>query len=319
MEILLAFAADLLLGDPPWFPHPVVLVGKLIERLEARLRKPGLSDRALIWRGAALAAAVVTITVAVTWGAVRLAAALHPAAGFMVNVALLYTTLAVKSLAGAARKVARPLAAGDLPAARQAVAMVVGRDTDNLDETGVARAAVETVAENTVDGITAPLFYALVGGAPLAMAYKAVNTMDSMLGYKNDRYLYFGRWAAKMDDAANWLPARLTVPVMLAAAAFLKMDWRRALKTVLRDGKKHQSPNSGLPEAAVAGALGVVLGGENSYGGKVSVRPLLGDGRPVRKDDIEKSTELMFCTAVLFMLCGLLARALILFAAGVAL
>lgn len=311
MGMVLAFAVDLLLGDPPGLPHPVVFIGMLITRLEKWLRKPGLSNRTLFWRGAALSVTVVATTFFATRGMVRLAASLHPVAGFIVHTGLLYTTLAVKSLAGAARAVAKPLAAGNLPGAREAVAMIVGRDTANLDETGVARAAVETVAENTVDGITAPLFYTLVGGAPLAMAYKAINTMDSMLGYKNDRYLFFGRFAARLDDAANWLPARLTVPVMLLAARLLKMNWVSALKTVLRDGKKHESLNSGLPEATMAGALGVVLGGESSYGGRISARPLLGDGRCVQKEDIEKSIGLMLGTAVLFLIAGLAVKGLI--------
>jgi adenosylcobinamide-phosphate synthase len=300
-----AFLLDLLLGDPRRFPHPVVFIGRLISLLEQWLNKEGLADKTLRRRGTLLAATVFASVFVIVWLTVRAAALLHPLAGNTVVVILLFTTLAARSLKDAAKAVEQPLLHGDLPQSRQAVAAIVGRDTANLPEAEVARAAVETVAENTVDGVTAPLFYALLGGAPLAMAYKAVNTMDSMLGYKNRRYLHFGRAAARLDDFANWVPARLTVPVMLLASLMLQFDVRHAWRVMRRDAGKHPSPNSGLAEALTAGALGLTLGGENIYGGQVSNRPLLGDGRAPRAGDIGAATRLMLLTSLLFLMLGL--------------
>jgi adenosylcobinamide-phosphate synthase len=295
----------------------VVLIGRLTGRLEKILYRPSHSPRILFWRGTALVFIVLALTLSATVAVITAASRLHPALGQAVTVILLATTLAARSLAKAAAAVWRPLAKGDLQAARRQVSLIVGRDTENLTESGVARAAVETVAENTVDGVTAPLFYAIVGGAPLALLYKAVNTLDSMLGYKNQRYLFFGRAAARLDDFASWLPARLTVPVMLLACVLLRYNAGQARRAVKSDGKKHPSPNSGLAEALAAGALGITLGGENSYGGRISKRPLLfAEGRSACARDIPQAAALMRLSAVLFLLTGLAVRVLTLYLAG---
>lgn len=314
MLVFLAFLLDAAIGDPRWLPHPVVFMGRLIATLERFLRNERCSPRQLLLRGALLVVAVLASVYLIAVGLIRLFFFLHPYAGLFFTVVILASTLAARCLAEAAAAIYQPLKAGDTELARQAVAMVVGRDTAHMDAGEASRAAVETVAENTVDGVTAPLFYALLGGAPLALLYKAVNTMDSMLGYKNERYLWFGRAAAKLDDAANWLPARLTVPVMLLAAALLRLNVKAAVSAVGRDGKKHPSPNSGLAEALTAGALGISLGGENRYGGSVSLRPRLWEeGRPVEAADIQKATALMRVTSALFLVFGLGVRALILY------
>ncbi|MCL4462608.1 MAG: adenosylcobinamide-phosphate synthase CbiB [Firmicutes bacterium] len=313
MLILLAFLLDALIGDPRWLPHPVVWFGKLISFLEKRLYNCDHSAHKLQYRGALLVLVVLCVVYASSLGLISIFSFIHPLAGAILTVMMLATALATRSLQQAAEEIYLPLQDGNIKQARQAVAMVVGRDSEQLSEREVSRAAVETVAENTVDGVTAPLFYALLGGAPLALLYKAINTMDSMLGYKNDRYLWFGRAAAKLDDAANWLPARLTIPVMLLAAAVLRLPVRAAWTALCRDGKKHPSPNSGLTEALMAGALGVTLGGENRYGGRICQRMCLWqEGRPPEANDIREATTLMMVTAVFFLAVGLLLQALVL-------
>ncbi|MBS3886817.1 MAG: cobalamin biosynthesis protein CobD [Dethiobacter sp.] len=313
MLILLAFLLDALIGDPRWLPHPVVWFGKLISFLEKRLYNCDHSAHKLQYRGALLVLVVLCVVYASSLGLISIFSFIHPLAGAILTVMMLATALATRSLQQAAEEIYLPLQDGNIKQARQAVAMVVGRDSEQLSEREVSRAAVETVAENTVDGVTAPLFYALLGGAPLALLYKAINTMDSMLGYKNDRYLWFGRAAAKLDDAANWLPARLTIPVMLLAAAVLRLPVRAAWTALCRDGKKHPSPNSGLTEALMAGALGVTLGGENRYGGRICQRMRLWqEGRPPEANDIREATTLMMVTAVFFLAVGLLLQALVL-------
>lgn len=317
MEVAVAFLVDQALGDPPRLPHPVVLLGRFIALLDRRLYRPSMTPRRLLFSGGVLVLVVLSTTLAIALLLLAAAARLHPILGKGLAIWLLSTTFAAHGLAEAARDVVQPLAAGDLEAARQNVARIVGRDTAAMTEAEVARAAVETVAENTVDGVTAPLFYALLGGVPLALLYKAVNTMDSMLGYTDRRYLYFGRAAARLDDLANWLPARLTVPVMLLAAAVLRLDVRRALSTVRRDGRRHPSPNSGLAEALVAGALGVTLGGVNSYGGRISERPLLGaGGMEAMAEHVRQAVKLMRLTSLFFLMCGLALKAAVLYLAG---
>jgi adenosylcobinamide-phosphate synthase len=221
---------------------------------------------------------------------------------------MIYYALAVRSLQDAAQGVAAALQRDDLPEARRRVSMIVGRETDRLDREGVGRAAVETVAENLVDGVVAPLFYAVIGGGPLALAYKMVNTLDSMVGYKNERYRDFGWAAARLDDTANWLPARMTVPLVGLAAAFLNRRWREALATARRDGRKHTSPNAGLSEAAFAGALATRLGGPNRYHGVTVEKPWIGEAfGAVATPDIQRACDLMLLTAVwaLIVLWGL--------------
>ena len=296
LPVLLAFVLDLLLGDPPFLPHPVRWMGRAIEVGEPYFRRrTGHPFSA----GLMMTVSLVAGTWLLVYGAVAAARAWDPWLGFSVETVLLYFCLAGRSLQQAAETVARALRRDDLAAARRSVGMIVGRETAALDREGVSRAVVETVAENLVDGVLAPLFYAVIGGAPLAMAYKMVNTLDSMVGYKNDRYRDFGRAAARLDDAANWLPARLAVPLVALAAFFLNGRWRPALALARRDGRRHASPNAGWPEAAFAGVLGVRLGGPNRYHGRVVAKPWIGaEGTPVRAAHIPKACDVMLLTAV---------------------
>ena len=306
------FALDLLLADPEGMPHPVVYMGKAITALEGVLR-PRLpkTPRGELLGGAVLAAALPVGTFAAASGACRTAKRLHPAAGFALETLWCWQALALKGLAAESGKVQAELERGDLPAARKAVARIVGRDTEALPAEGVAKAAVETVAENFSDGVAAPLFYLLIGGAPLALAYKAVNTMDSMVGYKNDRYLYFGRAAARLDDLANLAPSRLAALCWVGAAHLTGQDGRNAWKIWRRDRRNHASPNSAQTESACAGALGVQLAGPASYFGKMVDKPAIGDPkRPVEAADIGRANTMLYGAAGLALGAGLLGRAL---------
>lgn len=300
LTILLAFILDLFLGDPRFLPHPIRWMGWAIARWEPYYR----SRTTRLKKGGML---FTTVMVATTWCLsfllVKAAYLCSPWIGGILEIVMVYFCLATRSLQDAARMVEKELRNNDLLAARRRVAMIVGRETDRLDEEEVSRAAVETVAENLVDGITAPLFYAVIGGAPLAMTYKMVNTLDSMIGYKNERYRDFGRAAARLDDVANWLPARLTVPLVALAAAFLNGRWQSTLALARRDGQKHTSPNAGLSEAAFAGTLAVRLGGPNRYHGMLVSKPWIGaEFDPVRRKDIARACDLMLLTAVLALL-----------------
>jgi adenosylcobinamide-phosphate synthase len=234
---------------------------------------------------------------------IHMAASVHPTAGILVEAAMIYVCISARSLADAALAVSRTLAESGIAAGRQAVSMIVGREVDRLDETGVTRATVETVAENLVDGIVSPLFFAVLGGAPLAMAYKMVNTLDSMVGYKSDRYLLFGRFAARMDDVANFIPARLAVAFIALAAQLLNGRGRSALGTAWRDGRSHASPNAGYPEAAFAGALEMWMGGPNRYHGRLVEKPVIGSGfGDARAVHVRQACRLMLATTVLVFL-----------------
>ena len=321
----IGFALDLALGDPPNWPHPVRLVGKQIEFEEGLVRTYLLPeaekadeawplDRAQTERlaGAALAADVALVAPLATWGLLRLARRVHPALEVAAESALCYQLLATRSLRDASMAVHDALEAGDVEGARAEVAMIVGRDTDNLDEAGIARAAVETVAENASDGVVAPLFYQAFGGAPAMMMYKAVNTLDSMVGYRNERYLNLGRAGARLDDAFNLIPSRLTGVLMCAAAPLAGLDAAGAWRVFKRDRRNHLSPNSAQSEAACAGALGVQLGGANYYGGKLVEKPTIGDDtRPVEAGDIVRANRLLYAAAGLGLaVCGAAAGAL---------
>lgn len=298
--ILLAFLTDLSLGDPRWMPHPVVLMGKCIEFLESILRPIARNPQSQLVAGALLTVTLVGGSWALTYYLLQWALQINLWFGSILSVWLIFTTIAAQGLAQAAWEIYHLLQKGDLTQARQKVGWIVGRDTDNLDAGGITRATVETVSENIVDGIIAPLFYALIGGAPLAVAYRAVNTLDSMLGYKNERYLYFGRASARLDDLANYLPARITGLILLAAVFLLRMDSRRACKTMLRDSSSHPSPNSGIPESVVAGALGIRLGGLNHYYGRQSFRPYMGDDlTPLAPEHIKQTIRIMYLTSFL--------------------
>ncbi|MGQ9558210.1 MAG: adenosylcobinamide-phosphate synthase CbiB [Desulfurispora sp.] len=305
VKVFLAALLDFAVGDPPRLPHPVVLIGKLISALEKLLYRPGRPPLVQQLVGGLLVILVVGAAYTLTWLILLLAYRWFFWLGLALEVWLISTTLAARCLAQAARQVLEPLRRGDLPAARHLLGYIVGRQTAGLPPDEIVRATVETVAENTSDGFVAPLFYALLGGAPLAMAYKAVNTLDSMLGYKNERYLYFGRTAARLDDLANFLPARLTGLLLVLAAWWSGRRAALAWRTMRRDARRHPSPNSGYPEAAVAGALGVRLGGNNHYHGRVSFRPYLGEALcPLQPDQIRAAVDLMYLAAAAGVVLG---------------
>ena len=307
----LGFLLDLWLADPGWMPHPVVLMGKCITRLEEVLRSrfPATpkGERAA---GCVLAVLLPVGTLVLTGAICLLAGRIHPLLGLVVQTFWCWQALAVKGLAEESKNVYRQLAAEDLPGARRAVARIVGRDTQALTEEGVTKAAVETVAENFSDGVVAPLFYMMIGGAPLALCYKAVNTMDSMIGYKNQRYLQFGRAAAKLDDAANYLPSRLAAVFWIAAAGLTGQDVPNAWRIWRRDRRNHASPNSAQTESACAGALGVQLAGPAYYFGEYYNKPTIGDAkRPIEPRDILRANRMLFAGAGLALVLGLGLRA----------
>ena len=310
IAVAAGFGLDLLLGDPAWLPHPVALMGRCITALEKRLRRRfPQTPKGELWAGAVLAAALPLGTLAVSGGACLLAARLHPLLGLGLQSFWCGQALAMKGLASESRAVYRQLAAGDLPAARKAVSCIVGRDTQALSAEGVTKAAVETVAENFSDGVAAPLLYMLLGGAPLALTYKAINTMDSMLGYKNEKYLYFGRAAAKLDDAANFLPSRLAALLWIAASGFTGGSVSGAWRIWRRDRRKHASPNSAQTESACAGALGVQLAGPAYYFGQRYEKPTIGDAlRSIETEDILRANRTMYAASVLALFLGLALR-----------
>jgi adenosylcobinamide-phosphate synthase len=291
-QILTAVVLDLAFGDPRWFPHPVRLIGRLITALEGPARR-AIPDARIA--GAVTALTVIVIAVVATASLIGIARGVHPFLGDAAGIVILYTTIAARDLARHSQDVYRALARFDLADARRLVSWMVGRDTERLTEAEVVRAAVESVAENSVDGIIAPLFFATLGGPVAAMAYKAINTLDSMIGYKNERYLAFGSAAARIDDGANYLPARLAVPIMTAAAALLGLRAGAAWRIARRDGRKNLSPNAGIPEAAVAGALGIRLGGPMERRGWPVNQPEIGDPlEPLGRDHILAANRLMF-------------------------
>jgi adenosylcobinamide-phosphate synthase len=285
LALACAYVGDLLFGDPEWLPHPVRVIGWMTITGESIL-KPGQGS---VWRnvlsGAVLCGSVVTLTA--TSAVVVLAAArrLHPVLGLTAEIVLAWTALATGSLLAEARQVLGALEEQDLTRARRQLARIVGRDTDRLSVPEVARGVIETLAESTCDGIVAPLCYLVAGGVPAALAYKAINTLDSMIGHREPPYTYFGRCAARLDDVANFIPARVTAVAIVAAAAITGQRVARAVHVWTRDRDQHDSPNAGQPEAAMAGALGVTLGGVNFYDGVPSPKPLLGAGADVPTPD----------------------------------
>jgi adenosylcobinamide-phosphate synthase len=292
-----ALALDLLLGDPHFLPHPVRWMGRAITRFEPAFRKLPLP---LVFSGSLFAVSLVALSWLSGFFLVRLSAAIHPALALVVETVLLYYCLAVRSLHSSAMAVFHALEGGSLEAARGKLAMIVGRDVTGLDPAGISRAAVETVAENLVDGIFSPLFYAVVGGAPLCLAFKMISTLDSMVGYKNERYHLFGKAGARMDDVANFIPARLCVPLIALCARLLSGRGRDALTCAVADGRRHASPNSGFPEAAFAGALSIRLGGPNRYHGQWVEKPHIGDRFPEAKPfHIPRACGLMVLTSLI--------------------
>ena len=311
--VLGGFVLDAIFGDPAWLPHPVVYMGKAISALEKGLRaRLPKTPEGELWGGRILAFCLPVGTLALTSLVCMGAAALHPLLGLAVQMFWCGQALAAKGLVQESMNVYRELTKPDLPAARIAVSRIVGRDTQALTAEGVTKAAVETVAENASDGVIAPLFYMLLGGAPLALTYKAINTMDSMVGYKNTQYLYFGRAAAKLDDVANYLPSRIAALLWVAAAALTGNDARSAWRIWRRDRHNHASPNSAQTESACAGALNVQLAGPAYYFGEYYPKPTIGDAvRPIEPEDIRRADRMMYAESLLALALGLLIRGIL--------
>lgn len=328
IALILAFVLDLAIGDPRWLPHPVIIIGRGIAAAERFLRAHTGSDKEKA-AGVLLVVAIIlpvwTVTFVVSRFLLSFSRPLLALVGTAVFIYLVSTTFALRGLVDSARLVLKEVERGEIGHARQKLAMIVGRDTDSLAEAAVLRATIETVAENLSDGFVAPLFYLMLGGLPLAMVYKAVNTLDSMVGYKNPRYIRFGWASARLDDLANYVPARITGLSITAAALVyflfrasddrLRRAWiraRNAFRVMIRDGRNHTSPNSGISEAAMAGALGVRLGGPSSYGGSVVVKPYIGedlscDQRAAAEAALriaEVASSLTVAFALVILICG---------------
>ncbi len=310
---------DMILGDPHWLWHPVRGIGKVIEWTERGLcRLFGIRSEREVDIGKKKAAGillvlvVLTTSLAVTYGLLALAGMIHPGLKIVLECIICYQMLAMKSLKTESMKVCRALRDGDVEAARNAVSMIVGRDTGRLTAEGITKAAVETVAENTSDGVVAPLMYMFAFGVYGGVAYKAVNTMDSMVGYRNDRYLYLGRFAARLDDVCNFIPARVSALCMIAAAFLLGLDGRRAAFIFKRDRYCHASPNSAQTEAVCAGALGVELAGDAWYAGVLHRKPVIGDDiRKVEAEDIVRAGRLLYATSGIVFAAGIMVLAVL--------
>ena len=301
LALVLGFFIDLLVGDPRWLYHPVRIIGNGISFLESCFRRwfPA-TQKGERMGGFLLVILICAGSALVPLGILYVAYEIHTLLGIGMETFFCYQMLAVKSLKQESMRVFEELEKGDLKGARYAVSMIVGRDTQSLDEVGVTKAAVETVAENTSDGIIAPLFYMAIGGPVLMFFYKGVNTMDSMVGYKNEKYLNFGRYAAKLDDILNYIPARISAWLMIAGARVLGFDSKNAVKIFKRDRYNHASPNSAQTEAVMAGALDIQLAGNAYYFGKLCEKPTIGDAiRPVEKKDIPRANQLLYVSAAL--------------------
>ena len=309
------FILDLMIGDPRWLYHPVCLIGNLIAFLEKILRKIfPKTDKGELAAGIVEVILVCLLSGGIPFLILHILYGISVWAGFALETFWCYQLLATKSLKTESMKVYDRLKNGTLDEARYAVSMIVGRDTQSLTEEGVTKAAVETVAENASDGVIAPMFYMAIGGVWLMFLYKGINTMDSMVGYKNDKYLYFGRCAAKLDDVVNYIPARISAWLMILASACERMNWKNAEKIYKRDRYCHASPNSAQTEAVMAGALEVQLAGDAVYFGKVVKKPTIGDDiRPVEAEDIKRANHLMYLTSFLGLVFFAGIRALFLF------
>lgn len=311
------FLLDVILGDPYTFPHPVRWIGSLIAFLDRHLRKESDSPQRKRRRGLLLVILLLLICGSVTFMGLYILYHIHRVAGVIVESILCYQMLSMKCLKVESMKVYQALQAGDAEQARRAVSMIVGRDTERLDETGIAKAAVETVAENTSDGVIAPMLYLAIGGGVLGVLYKTINTMDSMIGYKNEKYLDFGRYAAKLDDIVNYIPGRLAALLMIAGAGICRLLYHtdniqtdsviynphNAWHIYRRDRYNHASPNSAQTESVCAGALGVQLAGDAWYFGKKVEKPYIGDAlRPIEAEDIRRANRLLYAASILMWL-----------------
>lgn len=303
LPLVCGFILDMLIGDPHFLPHPIRAVGRLISRLEKTARKSCPDDLRL--GGILLAVTVIAVCCFVSLAVLLICYKINLWLGIAAESVLCCYLLAARSLASESGKVGKKLLENDIEGARKAVSMIVGRDTERLDGEGIARAAVETVAENTSDGVTAPIFWISLFGAVGGVFYKAVNTMDSMIGYKNERYAELGRFAARLDDALNFLPSRITALVVIFGAFVLRLDGKNAWRIWRRDRRKHASPNSAQTEAAMAGALDLRLAGDAYYFGELHRKEFIGDPlREIEPRDIRRANRLMYFTSAVGMLLG---------------
>jgi adenosylcobinamide-phosphate synthase len=301
IDVVIAVIIDLILGDPYWLPHPVIFIGKLIKLIENKARAAAKSNKGLKYAGGIMVIVVAVVCFILpaillycTWSVKPL---FH-----IVNISILWTTIAAKCLKDESMKVYYALEKLDISLARKYTSYIVGRDTKNLEDKEIIRATVETVAENTSDGVIAPLFYGIIGASPLAMMYKGINTMDSMVGYINEPYTYIGFFPAKTDDVFNYIPARITGLIMCITAPIFRVSILKSFKIMIRDRKNHKSPNCAYPEAATAAILKVQLGGNNVYFGKVMDKPTIGDKlRELNKEDIASANKIMFFTEFIFI------------------
>lgn len=300
---LLAFLLDIALGDPKSKFHPVVLMGRIISFFEAVFYKETDNDTKKLWYGGIAVGFILLTTYIITSLILWFAAFINEWVLYIVEILILYITISPRSLGGAGFEINRLLKQGSIKEAREKLSWIVGRDTENFDESEITRATVETISENTIDGVVAPLFWFVIAGPIGAVLYRAANTMDSMMGYKNEKYLFFGRVAAKLDDWLNWLPARITFILFLIAAFILRFDAKQAFHITIRDAKKHPSPNSGYAEAPVAGSLHIRLGGFNRYFNKETFRPYMGDPlEEMNRLHITRTIYMMYCATVLMII-----------------
>lgn len=301
IAVILGFILDLIFGDPHWLPHPVRLMGWTVSKGEILLRRllPG-TQKGEFLGGMILTIAVTGLFLTLPFLILLLAARINPVAEIIIASIFCYQILATKCLKTESMRVYHYLNNRDMGNSRKYLSWIVGRDTQNLTEEGITKATVETIAENTCDGVVAPMIFMIIGGVPLGLFYKAVNTLDSMIGYKNEKYLYFGRFAAKLDDVLNFLPAIFSAYTMLAASFLIGLDWKNAFRIYKRDRKNHTSPNSARTEAVCAGAMNVQLAGDAQYFGKLVKKPTIGDkNRDINIEDIPEANKLMYTTAII--------------------
>ena len=299
LSVLIGFLMDLLLGERGLFIHPIRIIGLMISWGEKVLLKGSLKTKVGQFAiGSILSVSVILISFFVPFMLISILTIVHPLAGWVLNTYLCYQIFATRSLKTESMKVYAALIEEDLEKARHMLSCIVGRDTASLNEEQIAKAAVETVAENTTDGVIAPMMFMLIGGAPLGLLYKAINTLDSMIGYQNEKYQYFGKFAARLDDVANYLPSRITAFLMILSCYLCRLNGKEALRIFLRDRLNHKSPNSGQTESVCAGALCIRLGGANTYFGQMVIKKTIGDeGRPANPNDIALTNQLMLTTS----------------------
>jgi len=303
LQIAIAFILDILIGDPRWLPHPIRMIGKCIKYLEKVLRSVFVSER---MAGIFLTGIIVVGSYLITFKIISFFYGFGTVWGIAVSIIIIFYSLSIRDLLKETGSVLKALKSGNLPKARSNLSRIVGRDTHDLSEQQVTTGCIETSAESSVDGIIAPLFYAFIGGPALAMAYKSVNTLDSMVGYKNEKYYNFGWASAKLDDVANFIPARIAAIILPISSFICGADFLNSIRIVKRDGQKHPSPNSGIPEAAIAGALRIRLGGPSVYNGILSEKPFIGDPQNrVAFDDISNTTRIVMVSAIILVIFGI--------------